>query len=513
MARLDRKAPLGNVRVDVGRHVLWLQVRTTGRSAEVRLRSDGHTPWDRHLRLRVNLAPLFLATVESDAVLPLHWGLAPRGSLGDPSDFFGYALRWCLRELEWSVPRSWRRLAARALSALLREAAALLSSQLDRRRRALMMRFPAARRTRLYGLTLRDDRGWLQQAMRSSPGPVLYAAALSGLRETEVAGLRLLEDLRSGRRLDDALDAASAAWQRSLCAWARTASPWPDGARRAFAAAEQEAPDALVRAQRVLVRRAGPHVDPRLLLLPPPVRLVPEDVPAESRANAAWFEVMKVPGVTVPAAGLGLGAAHQAAFAAFASRHAAALRPCPPGLSLDAWLLELSTLLQHGGRVPSRNTDPAEVLRGVDVGALRLRPQPVRPRFVHPLDRPRDEGRTVEALDEAHERAVDPPLCRRVFQPWTVSGAEVVQLTTLGELRAEGARQHNCVATYEGEVRSGRTLVFSVTAAGKRLTLALVRRRDRLVVSEYKGFANRRATAGEWDAIRPWLAQIRAIRA
>jgi len=460
------------------------------------------------------LAPVFLHGAQSAAVVPLHWGLGRAGHLSDPGEFFGHALRWGADKLAWRAPRGWGRPVQAALAALLREAAAAMTRLLSPPLRAATLRFPPRRRAALYAQLLRDERGWLRQALAATPGAALLALALSAHPETEDAGVRLALDLKDGRRLDAALAAAHQAWRAALLSWARERSRFGDAARRAFAAAHATPPAAeaaLERAQRLLVRRAGPWVEPALLLLPPPERLVPEDIPAEPRANAAWYEVMKVPGVTVSAAGLGLPEAHRLAFAAFASRHAAALRGVPAGLTRQAWLGELSTLLLDAGRVPSRDTDPAALLAAVDVEALRRRDPPWVGRFVHPADGV-EPPRLVAPGLRADGVAVpppapppDPPLCRRAFEPFAGEGLAIRQLTTLRELRTEGARQSNCVASYDDRVASGNVLVFSVEAVGRPLTLALVPRAGGLRVSEFKGFANRRATAAEWAALEPWL--------
>lgn len=516
VARLGRRSPLAQVRVEVGPRLVRLAVERTARAGRVRLSCEGDAPGPAELGLDVALAPVFLLSTRTAAVRPPHWSLAGSGHLRDPGEFFGHALRWGVEKLAWRAPRGWTRPIQAALSALLREAAAAMARLLEPSLRAATLRFQPRLRAALYGRLLRDERGWLRQALAAAPGPVLYGLALSSRAETEEAGLRLILALKDGQRLDVALAAANQAWRAALLPWALEGSGFNDAARRAFAGAAgtpAAGEAALERAQRLLVRRAGPWVDPALLLLPPPERLIPEDIPAAPRANAAWYEVMKVPGITVPALGLGQEPAHRLAFAAFASRHAEALRAVPAGLTRHAWLSELSALLRDTGREPSRATDPRAVVASVDVEALRRRaPLPVGP-FLHPADQ------ALRRLEHAEDRPPpvvvapeDRPLCRQTLADWTSGGVAVRQLTTLRALRAEGARQHNCVATYDEEVASGRTLVCSVTVDRRTLTLALVRRWGHLRVSEFKGVANRRATQAEWAAITPWLTKVGALR-
>jgi hypothetical protein len=256
--------------------------------------------------------------------------------------------------------------------------------------------------------------------------------------------------------------------------------------------------------------------------------LVPEDIPADRRDNALWFEVIKVPRVTVPAVGPIATPEFLRAFARFASRHAPVLAHPPAGLSLETWLGELGLLLQQTGRTPSRATNPVRLVTSVDVEALRRRPQAPREPFIHPDDvvPPSpfyDPGLAEDEAPPPPEPWVCPagqgprpdrppsrpvPPRRRHFPPWSADGVEVRQLTSLADLRAEGAAMHNCVADYDDEVRAGSTAIFSVRVEAKRFTLALVRRGAAWHLSEFKGIANRQVTAEERTAIEPWLRSV-----
>lgn len=92
------------------------------------------------------------------------------------------------------------------------------------------------------------------------------------------------------------------------------------------------------------------------------------------------------------------------------------------------------------------------------------------------------------------------------FAPWKGANAQVRQLTTLRELKAEGNRMSNCVASYRESVEAGEQVILHASVDGQPLTIAL----DRIVagrwyVSELKGFANRRALLSEWEALRPFF--------
>ena len=132
----------------------------------------------------------------------------------------------------------------------------------------------------------------------------------------------------------------------------------------------------------------------------------------------------------------------------------------------------------------------------MDVEALRQRTPAWAGPFHHPADH-----RPVEPPPE-------PQLCRRHFADWIRDETSVHQLTSGRELHVEGARQHNCVASYTEAVEAGDTVVLTVVVAGKRLTLSLVREARRWRVSEFKGFANRRASGEEWKALATWLTEV-----
>jgi hypothetical protein len=504
VARLDRRQPIGHVRVALGPRSLALRLRTTARASDLLLRADGDGPGSQELQLTVTLAPVFTVGSRSSAVRPLYWGLS-RGLLSDEGEFFGFAARWASTRLRWGLPRGWARLGLRpVLASLLREAASAMAARLDPAARAAVRPFPARLRASLHARLLRDERGWLRQAFAAAPGPVLFALALSERAETADAGARLFCGLGDGERLADALGEATEAWWGATERWARQDSTWSNGARRAFAVARDGDARAAMASLRYLVRRAGPLVEPSLLLLPPPLWLAPTDIPATPRANAAWYRVMRTPGITVAAAGAD-PTEHRRAFAGFASRHAELLARVPAGLTLDRWLAELSGLLRDTGRAPSRDTNPAALVASVDVEALRRREPPADPWFVHAADA---EAEPRAAPAPPPEPPEEDTLCARRFATWSRDGVAVRQLTTLRDLRAEGARQHNCVATYEEEVRRGRVVILSVTVGGKPLTLSVVSAAGRWAVSELKGFANRRASAAEWAALGVWMREV-----
>ena len=376
--RLRRREGLVRTRVAVRGRAVVLSHAAGRDGAEVRLTAECDTPGATAIALRLLLRPLFLVEARTDAPARLHWGLQPGVARHDARDFFGYAHRWLTATLLWGDPSRRRRRAVGAqVAELLAEAAAPLLARCEPPLRAAALRFAPAQRARLYGLFTRDERGWLRQSAAAAAGPLLFALALVDAGETAEAGVKLLHDLGQGRRLDAALGDALAAWHAAFPRWAAGAGHFHEDQRRAFLAAQAWSPAERTKAlaaMKLLLRRAGPWVEPRLLLLPPPLRFAPEDIPAAPAANACWFRVMKLPRLTVAAPGARAPEPLLAAFAAFASRHAAALARAPAGVDLEDWLTEQLDVLRLAGRTPSRATDPARLAAEVDLAALRGRP-------------------------------------------------------------------------------------------------------------------------------------------
>ncbi|MGB8930736.1 MAG: PcfJ domain-containing protein [Anaeromyxobacteraceae bacterium] len=523
----------------------------SGASAEVRVESrEPKQDGAQSIRLSIRHRPVFLATVHTDAQTPVHWGMhAP--SRRDLHDFFSYAARWAAPPLAGSRTRfpAFLRTLEERLLLHLREPAAVVLSGCNPAVLAAARRLPPALRVRVHGALSRDERGWARQSLSAGPGPILFALALMDLDETVSAGVKLLHDLGEGRRLDAALDEAIGAWADALRVWGRNVGSWSDDQVRAFhvaAAKRGEERARMVANQRVLIRRAGARVDPMLVLVPPPIRFAPEDIPTAPGANAAWYRVMKVPRVTVEAVGLRHPQPFLEHFCAFASRHAPALARPPRGVPLDQWLEWLCETLRTSERTPSRRTDPVRLRESVDLKAMRARP--VEARLLYPWDLqppappPAPEPPPVPVVAPPRRRAARrarplpqeappapprerlqavtgglrreavlgaPPehvISKLRFAPWKGANAEVRQLTTLRELRTEGRAMSNCVASYRESVEAGEQVILHASVDGQPLTIAVDRdAANGWYVSEFKGFANRRAVPSEWAALRPFF--------
>jgi hypothetical protein len=512
-------------RIALGSRSVVVTFSRTADGARVRLDALHDAPGAWSISLDLRLRPMLVATIRSDSPLPLHWGM-DRVVGANPREFFTYAMRWTGRKLTGDTLRRARSgPVERAVSPVLREAAAAMAATLAPELRLSACAFAPSWRARVASVLARDQRGWLAQAARAHPGVVLFGLALGDVEETEDAGVKLLHDVAQGRRLGPALDDAVGAWARALPAWAAPSDLRTRALRGAFAAAAARRGDARARmlaAQKVLVRRAGRWCEPDLLLVPPPLRFAPEDVPPDPEENLRWFRVMKVPGLTVEGRPAPLDTGLAEAFSAFASRHADVIGCVPADLDRATWLAELVAVLRASGRTPSRATDPERLVAQVDVEEVRRRltePQPalfappgqgavppapvaaepVAATLAPPAPDWRDAGFPPRA--DVQSRTISP----RVFEPWRSERATVVQIETLHELRLEGARMSNCVASYQPRIERGDFVVLTAKVDGNRITIAVQPCMTGWRLHEWKGFANRRVEPSEIEALRPWM--------
>jgi hypothetical protein len=97
------------------------------------------------------------------------------------------------------------------------------------------------------------------------------------------------------------------------------------------------------------------------------------------------------------------------------------------------------------------------------------------------------------------------------FKPQKSSGYRFIPLRSAAELREEGDRMNNCVATYAGKAASGACMIYSVRRGGRRLaTLEIVpvasRQRDARI-AQLLGPGNSEPREGVLRAAETWLAK------
>ena len=82
---------------------------------------------------------------------------------------------------------------------------------------------------------------------------------------------------------------------------------------------------------------------------------------------------------------------------------------------------------------------------------------------------------------------------------------DIVPIFSDEELREEGQRQNNCVATYAERIKTGTTSIFRVLKP-ERATLSIVKGNDgEWMIGELKCSSNRRASFSTRQAVQDWL--------
>lgn len=87
-------------------------------------------------------------------------------------------------------------------------------------------------------------------------------------------------------------------------------------------------------------------------------------------------------------------------------------------------------------------------------------------------------GRRERAARRQRQREVDAAMRHRPFPPPPIPGVrEIVPIANLEDLCAEGRVQHNCVGSYGGRVRKGKTYIYRVLYP-ERATLSIIKGAD-----------------------------------
>lgn len=93
------------------------------------------------------------------------------------------------------------------------------------------------------------------------------------------------------------------------------------------------------------------------------------------------------------------------------------------------------------------------------------------------------------------------------FRPRKVYGYRFIPLLTPEDLREEGDRMSNCVATYIAKVATGACLLYSIRLDGRRLaTMEIIRGERAPAIMQLLAAGNSEAGEDIWRAARNWLA-------
>jgi hypothetical protein len=214
---------------------------------------------------------------------------------------------------------------------------------------------------------------------------------------------------------------------------------------------------------RLLVRKAGRLVTPALLLRPPPLAFVPEEVPGAPEPNAAWYGAMASHDGIISAAVAG-GEALGRRLARALSRH--------PGLSGQSGFL-LRYLADHPGTSL------------LDVDARKASRKLLRYRI------------------RLYKKSLN-------FSTPPVAGVEVPcvhvwPLATETALQNESQEMSHCAETYADAVRAGHCYLYGAWIEGERLTLELQPGEDGVWrIVQVKGPENVGATSEALQMLATW---------
>jgi hypothetical protein len=303
----------------------------------------------------------------------------------------------------------------------------------------LACRFRPARRYRFYRWLMTDSSGRMAQMARSCPGALIVAADLAYRSETRQTAWRLLKDIVVGRPLAELLGPAT----------------------------EQGASVALI-------RRAGHRVGAHRVLRLPAKGCVLDDIPSETNAYAAWYDVMSfVHAARVSSAFYDFASARAVELARLARRR---------GEGVGGPIRWLDDYVGAVGRRPSRKTSPAALIAESEVWHARQ-----------------------DCIVIRH--GLETPLPSAPFVPWTTKNMCVRALATVGELIEEGQQMHHCVAAHVEDVLAGQAFVYSLNVEGQRLTAELREANGGWIVFDLRRRANDPPTPRERELVDHWLAE------
>lgn len=444
-----------------------------------------------------------------------HWGLTA-GITPVADDPFRAARDWLYGALTPLRPRgrNFRKRPDPDLSPTMREARARIHgaaiaavSVLDQNARKVALRFPNHMRHWIYGCVVGDRTGRLAQLAQSCPGALTFAYALRAFGRRCGCGkalARLLRRVIEGRPLNSVLDEAVAAWASG--AQKKLANPvTPETWRRAWrclAENEGEALRALLRAQRLLIRRAGTGVPSMTLWSPPPPDFAPDDIPRRKLGNARWFRAMKSLRPLL-ADREALGPERRYDMCMFVSRHALALQESEEIGNSAYW--RVSTLLDFARATndwPKRETSVTRYLAAAETWHHQF--QEIR----HTAQLAAETGQELVGPDGNPLPFPEPPCLG-----WRAGEDTISPLRTVKELLAEGRRMRNCVASRVGDALTGRAFLFHGIVHGKDLTIQVNVSANGYRLHESARFSNARPTASQIQVMAQFVAHLQVGRA
>jgi hypothetical protein len=93
------------------------------------------------------------------------------------------------------------------------------------------------------------------------------------------------------------------------------------------------------------------------------------------------------------------------------------------------------------------------------------------------------------------------------FKTRKAGGFRFTPLLMADELREEGCRMNNCVATYLAKVAAGQCMIYSIRRGGQRVaTMEIAPRGGTPVITQLLAASNMAASEEVWSAARGWLS-------
>ena len=489
-----------------------LRLRRWPDRLRLELRSDHESRVGTRFELELRTKPFLSLRVRRGGAWSSHsWGLAA-GLTRSRHDPFVDACRWAFRALVPFNPHRRRNghrascpeitILVRQVRATIREAACAAAALLDQDARKIALRFPAHMRMWLCRHLAADTSGRLAQLAQACPGALIFAYALAKLGHRAgvgAAGGKLLRDAIAGRGLNEILDDAVAAWATGAVRLAQNQRA--PGERHLIWQRVVDARggerQALLRAQRLLIRRAGAGVPSRTLWLPPPLAFAPEDIPARKLENARWFRVMKCfSPLLVSYEGLLLEYGRNICL--FLSRHALSLHKREDlGHSDHSRISSLLDYVRAINDWPRRDSSATRLFEAAETWHRQIEQAQLM------ADAGRMVGQSLVGADGKTLPLPEPPC-----PGWHSGQDRIVPLRTAEEVLAEGAHMHNCVASYIPKVLANTAALYHGEIAGKPLTIQIAPAISGYRVVEAKTLGNAEPTAAQMRVLREFIAHF-----
>jgi len=387
--------------------------------------------------------------------------------------------------------------------ARIRDAACATVALMDTSARKAALRFPDHIRAWLYQQLAADGSGRLAQVARTCPGVLTFAYALRAFgRRTGCvrSASRLLRGIIEGRPLNILLEEALSAWAANagkrverICMPEAYFRNW-----QCLHECQGNERQSMLRAQRLLIRRAGAGVPSLTLWLPPPPAFAPEDIPSQKLANARWFRVMKCLH-PILAFRKDVPPENSYSLCMFVSRHALDIRQSRELGRSDYWrtnaLLDYARANNHW---PKRSSSATRFLEAAETWHRQF--QEIR----QMAELAAETGETLVGPDGNPLPFPEPPC-----PGWRSGENTILPLRTAEEVLAEGHRMHNCVASRVGEALAGRAFLYHGKVSGKPLTIQVAREGNGYCLVEAAGSSNTAPSARQWRRMRAFLAHLR----